>query len=79
MSRILRKANPGKFAVIGWHSDGDEEREFLAFYIDALEDALGLREELEEEARERGFRSGYGVYDEFGNRLDKPAESEARN
>lgn len=70
MNRIPRKANPGKFAVIGWHTDGDEEREFFAFNMDAREDALGLREEFAAEARERGFRSGYGVYDEHGNRID---------
>jgi hypothetical protein len=70
MSRILHRANPGKFAVIGWHTDGDEEREFFAFNKDTPEDALGLREEFAAEARERGYRSEYGVYDEHGNRLD---------
>lgn len=70
-----RRAQPGKFLVVGWHTDGSG-KELLWNHRDRLECALRYAEQLRQDARERAAHADYGVYDEHGNRLDTPNASE---
>lgn len=70
MNDLPRKANPGKFLVVGAHTDGDGERVFLWWNLDAPECALRYAKLLSDDDRTQGHESEYGVYDDRGNRLD---------